>query len=740
MHSSLRRRSSAPLRHHAAWWALALFAFGPLRAQPAGDSPTPPVKTEGPTKLSPVVVEEKQDKPWLRNRETRYAHSMAELSGSTITVTKKTSVEKLDAFPTVIDNNQRELFARLPGVIIAENQDPTELNLGYRGIGNPQESEYVLSLRDGIPIATDWIGFPTQYVIPVPQSIGSIQMIRGGSGLLYGPEPQPVINYLGRPPDASHVFAGFSEQVAGTHGLFSSFNRVEGGAKTWSYLADYAHRQSDGERANGASTLEAADAHAGFKFGPHQNAALDFNSQSTDAGLPGFLTLAQFQTNPSAATTPADHRWVRRNTLALTYENVVPDSFTFTAKLWAGTQSITNRTDNYSGSTPTPSTAANATTLDDLRFFYVGTDLRFLKRWGRNASTIGVTAYNSNSPWVRFTGPDPFVGRVDHSGNLIYQNKRTTRYRAVFAETVWRFAEFHVVPSARLEHESIGIDESKLPATTTRALVDATYGRTVPLFGLGFGNDFGRGNETYVNIAQGFRPLRYLDLASPTSKFDPANSPNPTRYTTYEIGVHGWPKTGLFYDVSVFEVDAKNRLETVATSTNPNDQFALNTGNTRNRGAEGEISYDLLTLRSVPTPHEHLEAFVNASLLDAKFTASALAGQTGKQPADAPHAVLKGGVTWRADGKFKVSVTAEHVSAAYWRDANTGTATIPATIPAFAVVDLAGDYTFNRHWQILGGISNIANRRYYSRVFPFGTGGIEPAKGRAVYFGASLTF
>jgi Fe(3+) dicitrate transport protein len=53
-------------------------------------------------------------------------------------------------------------------------------------------------MQDGIPLELDWIGYPALYMLPVPQTIQSVQMIRGGSGLLYGPEPQPVINFVAR--------------------------------------------------------------------------------------------------------------------------------------------------------------------------------------------------------------------------------------------------------------------------------------------------------------------------------------------------------------------------------------------------------------------------------------------------------------------------------------------------------------------------------------------------------------
>src|SRR5262249_24107835 len=134
-------------------WTLAASPL--LHAQTESSEP-PPSRTppQDQPVQNPVVI---QGKPWMFNRETRYSHSPPEIDGATITVTKKVSVEKLDEQPTVIDNNQREVFSRLPGVFISEQQNPDQLNLSYRGIGNPQESEYVLIMQDGIPLESDWI-------------------------------------------------------------------------------------------------------------------------------------------------------------------------------------------------------------------------------------------------------------------------------------------------------------------------------------------------------------------------------------------------------------------------------------------------------------------------------------------------------------------------------------------------------------------------------------------------------
>jgi Fe(3+) dicitrate transport protein len=673
---------------------------------------------------APVII---RAKPWQFNRETRYSHSLPEVDGATITVTKKTSVVKLGDQPTIIDNNQRELFDRLPGIVLAEQQNPTQLNLSYRGLGNPQESEYVLLMQDGIPLELDWIGYPTLYYLPVPQTLDSVQMIRGGSGLLYGPEPQPVINFISRSPDPGRSLTGTSEQVGGSDSLFSSFNTVGGARGNWDYLADYSRRQSDGQRANGDYALNTGDLRVGYRIDEQQKLGIAVHAYSLDSGLAGLMSAVQFRANRNQTTTPDDRLWTDRYTAVLTYENKFNERGLYTQKLWTGYQDLVTRSDEYSaGSAP----LATAATLSGQRFHYTGLDGRLLQRWGTgNALTVGYTAYTSRSPYNELTSQNPLADRNDESGTPFYVDERQTRYAALFAENVFRFPFFHLVTSARFDHEELTSHETLAPHPD---LVDTTYRKSIPLFGIGIGNDFGRGNESYLNVSQGFRPLRYLDIASPFSNFSPNNNPNPTKYLTYEGGVHGWPSAGLYYDVSLFQVNVKDRIESRHFSQT--ETVDVNTGDTRSRGAELEGSYDLLRLWPQTAPDSHVTVFANASFLDARFTSSSLPGQTGKTPAYAPDYVLKAGVTLRRGGVYKVSLVANSVASQYFQDSDLGVGSTPARSPAYTVADLSGEYVIVGHLRLLGGISNLANRHYYSRVFLFG-GSLEPARDRAFFAG-----
>jgi Fe(3+) dicitrate transport protein len=677
--------------------------------------------------LDSVYVEGKR---WLFNRRTRYAHSLPEVDGPTITVTKKTSVVQLNDVPTIIDNNQRELFDRLPGIVLAEQQNPTELNLSYRGLGNPQESEYVLLMQDGIPLEMDWIGYPTIYAIPVPQTLSSVQMIRAGSGLLYGPEPQPVINFMSQAP-STRPLAGTTEQVGGSNSLFSSFNQISGTNGDWNYLADFSRRQSDGQRQNGDYVLNTGDLHLGYLFDA-QKLSLDFHAYSLDSGLAGLMSGAQFLANHNQTTTPDDRLWADRYTTVLTYENKFSDKDSYTQKVWSGYQDLWTRSDTYTAAEPPEGTGAM---LSGQRFNYTGLDGRWLHRWGAgDALTVGYTLYTSRSPYNEWLTTNPVVNKDDESGIPFYDDARKTTYGALFAENVFRFEYFHLVTSARFDHEELSTEESLAPHPS---LVNATYTKNIPLFGIGIGNDFGHGNESYLNVSQGFRPLRYLDIASPFSNFSTTNNPDPTKYLTYEAGVHGWPSLGLYYDVSVFQVNVKDRIE--SEQLTQTETIDVNTGNTRSRGVELEGHYDLFRLFSSIESTLHLDAFANASLLDARFTSSIIPGQAGKIPAYAPHGVFKVGITAREDARYKVSLVVDTVGSQYFQDSDQSIGSTPAHIPTYTVADLAGDYVIAGHFRILGGVSNLTNRHYYSRVFLFG-GMLEPASDRSVYAGAAYDF
>ena len=726
---------------------LLVLAIAECLAAPVFAQDAPQSTDSKPVNLPKVEVKDHQQD----DTRPKLQHIMREVDGAQITVTKKTTITKVENIPTVVNNDLRNLFAQTPGLFYSEQQVPGQLNLNYRGIGNPQESEFVTVLLDGIPLEGDWVGFPTVYTFPPPQSLSQVQLIRGGSSLLYGPEPPPTVNLISKKPVANRAFAGYTENVVGSNGMFSTFNQVSGTSGSWDYLADAHYTKNDGQRDNGDSKLKGMDLHLGYRPDNISYTALDFHAYDLSTGDPGKLTYPQFVADENQSPTPFNQLWTDRHVLSVSHDRHLDDKTELVVKLWSGYQDQASRSQDR-GAAPTTST------LQDEQFRFSGLDARIVHRWGRgNAFTIGTTLYHSDAPFRQWTelglSPDQYARFGAACTNPASVNcarlrqDRQTSYAAIFAENVFRFGNgWHVVPSVRIDHENVDIDESIKPVTLKRDLVQRHVGHNVPLFGLGLGNDFGHANETYFNVSQGWRPVRYFDIGSPfgNTAAGAINDPDPTHVLSWEAGVHGTPVDGLFYDASLFWINVKDRIESepAGPGAPPGNTINVNTGNTRHRGFEGQIDYDFLAARD-PHTSKHFSVFANLSLLNAKFTSTINPANLGNKPAFSPSYLARVGVVYREDKKLKLALSAVSVASQYWQDSNLplatpGTATyIPAKVPQYMVVDFSGDWWVCPEVRLLGGISNLGDRKYYSRVF---SNGIEPGLGRTYYVGASYEF
>jgi Fe(3+) dicitrate transport protein len=747
-------------------------------------------------------------------------HIMREVSGTQITVTKKATVIKLDDQAPVQNNNNQELFTKAPGLIVSEQQNPGQFNYSYRGLGNPQEAEYALFLQDGIPLMSEWIGFPTLYYQPVPQSVYEIQFIRGGSSLLYGPEPAPAINFVMKRPLQGSGAGAYIEQTGGSYGFYNTFASAQSASGPFEVRIDMDHQHSEGQRDNGQYELLQSNAYLGYRIDEKQLIALDMHASRFDGGDPGRLNIFQFDADQNFSPTPYNHSWVDRVTLVLRYE-IERGDWLIQAKSWYTHQDIDARTGaNLGLAKPTDifGTIPPTTTQFAYEAFNNGgVDLRFRKKWGEgtmfrgSALTFGGVAYHGEAPFQRYTLQATNVNTpngltfANYSPGFLYaprgarantilripntpagirtdigptlDQERTADYQAFFVEDLIRIGSFHIVPSFRLDHENVQVDSAHAPwlsppLAANSPLIQpdsASADHWIPMWGIGLGNDFGKGNETYFSASTGWRPTRFFDIAGTTRTIDPTSPvSDPFESLDIELGVHGTPIKGFWYDVGLFWMEFSNRTETQNLS---NTEFIIqNSGNTRHRGVEAEFSYDLLapfqhdivpeTVRadaksnkdiSAPAPSRPLQliVFSNFQYLDAEFTESqqivAATGQSfvGNEPAYAPEFIWKGGITFQKEKCFRVTLSGVHVSDEFWQDSNqplltAGVVTVPAIIPSYTVWNLSGEVYLTKNIRLIGGVSNLADEKYYSRAFL--TGLIEPAPQRSAYAGMSVEF
>ncbi len=652
---------------------------------------------------------------------------LPDYSGTKIYAGKKTTSQSLERMPAVQPDQYRRVFSNLPGVLVSELAVPSILNLSYRGLNDPHESKGILILKDGIPVMSDWHGYPTLYYLPPLESIERIEFIRGGSSLLYGPQPGPVINYVTYSPPTEKKFEFQTKHNFGSYRSYSLYNSIGGTIGPVGYYGYYHHRQADGPRENSDYSVHGGSFKGTLQAGEMSRLAFNYDAYESESGEAGRLTFAQYSQDPNRVTTPHDRLWVDRYAASLTYEQEIGEKGFLTIKPWVGRQDRLSR--RQTGALPN-----SATNLDLQEFNFVGLDNRFRWLWElfgkEQALTGGFLFYYSDSPRNRRRGDT----RESNAGPEIFDLDRSTHYWSLFMEHLFKVWRLSVIPAFRLEMIQMSVKE-KFNTGVTRALIKEDFFSAVPLFGLGIEFDLGRQNEFYANISQGYRPKEYDDLANPTSNTQRApRGLNESKTWNYEVGCRGTPVRWFSYDTSLFFIDYDNYMENLNLGGGNTERSSSGRANFGGWEAAAEMDaigfWDSLAGTKAGEAIGTFGPYGNIQLLDAKFISG---NNKGEEPSYAPEYVFKWGLTHTLPKWFKASLSSVFVADHFWQDSNAAGTVGTNKVASYKVWDLALEaFLYKDIFSVFGGVSNLFDETYYSRVR---SDGIEPAQGRDIHGG-----
>lgn len=655
------------------------------------------------------------------------AQVMPDVMGARIYSGKKTSVADLEQWPEINNNNYRQAFSQLPGLLISEMTTPAHVNLNYRGIGDPHESEFVLTLKDGVPIVSDWFGYSTVYYSPPLEAIQRVEFVRGGSSLLYGPQPGPTLNYITHMPPRDRKLAAATRHIFGSDDLYSTFTEAGGTVGHLGYWGYYHHRQADGPRRNADYDVHTGSLKLVLDGGQPSRWIFNVDAYQSESGEAGRLSRAQYKADRDFTRTPFDRIWVERYVPSLTLERDLSEDTLLVVKGWAGYQDRFSRRQINS----------LTNNLDRQEFYFAGLDTRLRHDWhawdNDHVATGGFVLYAAHSPRTRERG----TPRTADSGTPVFDLDRQTYYGALFAENEFRFGRLALIPALRLELVSLDVRE-KFNTGVTRPLIDDSFFDVVPLAGLGLVFDLDEANQLYANISQGYRPKRYDDLANPTSNSQRAPSDlKESHILNYELGLRGTPTRWFSYDTSLFLVDYDDFIETRDLGGGNTER--ANSGRALYYGWEAAAAADLIGLYDSMAGTKHgkrwgsFNVFGNVSLLHAEFTRG---NNDGRTPAYAPDHVIKTGAIYRRQDRLKISLTGQLFDEHFWQDNNTAGAVGTAKIAPYMVWDLAVEANLYKDIvTLLAGVNNLFNEDYYARIR---SDGIEPAYERNYYIGVKL--
>jgi len=708
------------------------------------------------TRLDEVVVQAEAES------EARIQEPfLPDLQGTRILAGKKQSVIDLDAFPVVTNNNYRQALSKTPGLLLSEETSPL-VSIGYRGL-DPHRVQFTQVLKDGIPIHADQFGYPEAYYTPPLDTVDRIEFFRGGASLLYGPQPGGALNYVTHRPRTDRPLAFGTSNTYGSDNLFSSFTYADGTSGRIGYYGYYNHRQGDGFRdANSEFRLDAFHVKLVLDGETDSRWILTLEGYDEEHGEPGGLTLANgpgavnYNRNRNASSRLYDQFELERYSASLAWERDFSEATRLTLTGWGTYYSRYSARQGGGGFGIRPSGPGASTASIELQEFYtLGLDARVRHDYawleGDHTLSAGFQLYHTDSPREDRKGSS---GKA-RGGTLVKDTDRSVFYAPVFIENRFHWGPLSVTPGLRLENiwQSVKENRNADKRAAGVPLGDEDDSDFVPLFGLGVALEVARNQTLYTNVSQSYRPKIYTQAVPNGATTLVPDDLEEASAWQYEIGYRGTPAPWVSWEVSGFLLDFDNQIGSVAVPGG--FSTVANVGRARHLGLEAAAEIDLIgwldARNPAPAPltgkdgkqtaaparttladrFGSLSLHGNVMLLDAEFVSGPLDGNT---PRYAPDYLVRAGVVYRWQDRFKLALLSTFVASSYADDGNSR----ERLVPSYQVWDLTAEAKLYRDTVSLqAGINNLFDEDYWARVRD---DGIDPAYGRNYYVGLSFKF
>ena len=539
---------------------------------------------------------------------------MAEIKDNVLFSGKKNEVLKLSNINgNFTTNNAREIFSRIPGVTIWENDGSgIQINVGVRGL-SPNRSWELNTRQNGYDISSDVFGYPEAYYNTPLEAVETIELVRGGASLQFGPQFGGLLNYVLK-RETTKKFSFETQNTVGSYGLMSSYNAIGGTLKKFSYYVYNHSRSADGWRENSAYTVRNTHAFVEYRFTENTKLSAEYSNLDYKMQQAGGLTDEQFNSNSRQSLRERNWFGTAWNVFSVNFDTKVSENFTSNTKLFG---LVGERNSVGFTATPNIEDVINPVTTDYAnrrvdRDFYknFGLENRNIYKYklGKidNNLAFGVRLYKANTQRVQdgkgTTGSD-FDLSID--GTYARDLDFTTENVAVFAENQFKVSEkFSVTPGVRYEYiKNTGQGRFGTTGGNDVAFPHETISRSVPLFGLGLEYKF-RTTNIYANITQAYRPVLFSDLTPPavTDVIDP-NLRDASGFNT-DLGFRGEFKNYLNFDFSLFYLSYTNRIGGIRQFIN-NDPtqgtflYRTNLGESVNKGIEGFFNLNITRLFEV---------------------------------------------------------------------------------------------------------------------------------------------
>ena len=652
-------------------------------------------------------------------------------------------------------NNSRQLFGKVPGLSIWENDGSgIQTGIATRGLSPNRSWEFNVR-QNGYDISSEVFGYPEAYYAPPTEALDRIEIVRGAGALQYGPQFGGLLNYITKKHLGNKPLSIESFQTIGSYGLINSFNAFGGKVKKFSYYAYLHHRSAEGWRKNSNYRTQTGSISLTYDISKKWQITGEYSRMNNKSQQSGGLSDAEFQAD--ARQSHRERNWFSTpwNSCALQVNFTPNENTRFNLRLFgvvAERNSVGfTRPVTIADTINTTIGSYNPRQIDRDTYRNYGAELRGIREYKflkhKSALSGGVRAYTGQTireqQGIGTTGLDYSMNVAAQQNGFDYGRSLTfeTQNMAAFIENMFQITnKLAITPGVRYEFIR-ALASGYINTSSLGSINDQQRDRNVLLFGIGTEFTTSTTSNIYFNFSQGFRPVLFSEL-TPSATIDVIDpSIQDASGSNADLGFRGSLfQNMLKFDVGVFRLFYDNRIGTISVDNAP---FRTNIGASLSQGVESYVELDLMRLL-FPSLKINLSIFGNYAFVDARYTRwdnpalvnDPLLTIKGKRVENAPKHILRSGVTFKYKG-FASTLQYNYVGNVFTDATNTVEPNATSTtgqLPAYSLLDLNIAYQLKELYQFRAGVNNLTNATYTTRRAGGYPGpGIIPGTGRTFY-------
>ncbi|MFN7118148.1 MAG: TonB-dependent receptor family protein [Saprospiraceae bacterium] len=675
------------------------------------------------------------------------------------------------AHANLVTNNARQIFAKVPGIMVWENDGSgTQLGVATRGLSPNRSWEFNVR-QNGYDITPDIFGYPEAYYTPPMEALDRIEVIRGAASLQYGPQFGGLLNMRIKQAPTDRKFMFETSNTVGSYGLFSTFNAIGGTVGKFNYYGFVNHRFADGWRQNSEYQVTNGFVRLGYKFNDKLEASVEGTYFTYENQQPGGLTDAQLNENPRQSVRARN--WFNapwfvgnatlRYTPSANFEATLRVSHIESERNSVGFVRAITIPDTLNESLGT----FNPRQVDRDLYSNWSAELRTLTKYNlfgqQHALAAGARWYTCDTDRLQLG-----IGTTGNDYDLAVVNdlfprdlQYTTNNQAFFAENLFQLTDnLSITPGVRVEFiQNDAQGRINIANGNPVNIAPQEGNRTVVLAGVGAEWKAFSTAAFYANFTQAFRPVLFSDLTpGATTDVIDENLQDSKGYNL-DFGFRGAVDGWMTFDVSVFQLFYDNRVGTLAQIGADNRPFNLrtNVGASLSRGVEAYAEIDVIRLlaKGNRLRQTALSVFGSLSFLNAEyddFQVISYNSQTqslsetnldGKKVEYAPDYIHRIGATFTHKNvslSYQHSFTGEVFADAANTVAPSANGQV-GLIPAYDIADLNLRLSFLKNYAIRAGVNNLYDATYATRRAGGYPGpGLMPGDGRTWYVSVGAKF